>query len=162
MKRVRVTIADSKLIPTIGKGPILRPISITVAQYEMLKKFGFKIVKVDEQLVTKIEEVEKIVVPSEPQDETPVNVPVEDSVSELEETEVVETEEVTIESEVVEDEETVEEEVDLIGTVFSEEDLAEATKDELKEILDARGVKYKYSATLPSLKEAVVESNPQE
>jgi hypothetical protein len=180
-QRVRVTISDSKLIPTIGKGPINRPISITIAQYEMLKRFGFNVSTYSEQ-ISKIEKVSGELTVEETT-ETPVGETVVEEVVETVTPEVVESEEVTesveetVEEEVTESvEETVEEEVtesveetveeEVTESVeegdvsYTEEDLKDANKKELKEVLDGRGVEYKYSATLPELKELVLSSNP--
>lgn len=46
--RVKVVIDDNKRIPFVGKGPIRTPICLTISQYEVLKKLGFKIKKVGE------------------------------------------------------------------------------------------------------------------
>jgi hypothetical protein len=151
-QRVRVTISDSKLIPTIGKGPINKPISITVPQYEMLKKFGFNIAVHSEQ-PTKIEKVTEAVVEATSVVEQPVEVTESEEVVE----ETVEVEEATVEVVEESSEEVVEEDGDVI---YTEEDLKEATKKELKEVLDGRGVEYKYNATVPELKELVISSNP--
>jgi hypothetical protein len=159
-QRVRVTISDSKLIPTIGKGPINKPISITVPQYEMLKKFGFNIVKVEEQL-SKIERAEETKVSEPEQKVDEVVVPPAETPSEPEQ-----SEELTTDEEPEQVVETPEEVVEVSGeseeeVVYTEEDLQEATKKELKEVLDARGVEYKHNDTLPTLKELVLSSNPQ-
>jgi hypothetical protein len=160
-QRVLVTISDSKLIPTIGKGPINKPISITVPQYEMLKKFGFNISKVNEQL-SKIEKIadNSVIEPEKKMEEVvpPVELPTEPEEPTTEE--VPEQVEETPEEEVVE-EEVTEESEESEDTVYTEEDLKEATKKELKEVLDARGVEYKYNDTVPTLKELVLSSNPE-
>jgi len=156
--RVQVTIPDTKYIPTIGKGPINRPISITVDQYNMLVKFGFNIVKVEHPKLDKIEKIESKV------EEKPV-----EEVKEVEVTEPAVEEEVaeTIEEPVQEEESTEEvveettvEEV-VTDEAYTMEDLEEATKDELKEILEKRNKKFPYNANLGKLKELVVESNPK-
>ena len=46
--RVKVVIDDNKRIPFVGKGPIRTPMCLTISQYEVLKKLGFKIKKVGE------------------------------------------------------------------------------------------------------------------
>ena len=149
-QRIRVTITDSKLIPTIGKGPINRPISITVGQYELLTKLGFNVVRYEEEKPQKIQEQPK------PQVEESVEeqeVSVEDPKESQEEETLVEEQE-----EILEEEETEEIDSDVAYTM---EDLEEATKKELKEILDSRGVNYGYNDTLSKLKDAVIESNPE-
>lgn len=148
-QRIRVTITDSKLIPTIGKGPINRPISITVGQYELLTKLGFNVVRYEEEKPQKIQEQPK------PQVEESVEeqeVSVEDPKESQEEETLVE------EQEEISEEETEEIDSDIVYTM---EDLEEATKKELKEILDTRGVNYGYNDTLSKLKDAVIESNPE-
>ena len=149
-QRIRVTITDSKLIPTIGKGPINRPISITVGQYELLTKLGFNVVRYEEEKPQKIQEQPK------PQVEESVEeqeVSVEDPKESQEEETLVEEQE-----EILEEEETEEIDSDVAYTM---EDLEEATKKELKEILDSRGVNYGYNDTLSKLKDAVIKSNPE-
>lgn len=148
-QRIRVTITDSKLIPTIGKGPINRPISITVGQYELLTKLGFNVVRYEEEKPQKIQEQPK------PQ--------VEESVEEKE-VSVEEPKESQEEETLVEEQEEIsEEELEEIDSdiAYTMEDLEEATKKELKEILDSRGVNYGYNDTLSKLKDAVIESNPE-
>ena len=159
-RRVRVTISDSKLIPTIGKGPINRPIAITVGQYEMLKKFGFNI-KIVEESVAKIEKVDEV---QESTEETVVVEPEVESEEEVvEEAPVEEVEESTDEvSDEVAEEEVVEEAPveESTDVAYTEEELEEATKKELKEILDERNVEYKYNATVAELRELALSSNP--
>jgi hypothetical protein len=158
VKRVRVTISDSKLIPTIGKGPIHSPISITEEQYNMLVNLGYKVVKAGDVKVAKIEPVTPV---AEPVEEEPVVevTEVEPEVTQEEEVVVVEEEPVV---EVVEEEEEATEEVEESeeDVAYTMEDLSEATKKELKAILDGREVNYGYNDTLKELKEAVVASNP--
>ncbi|AMS01247.1 hypothetical protein AR9_g163 [Bacillus phage AR9] len=168
-QRIRVTITDSKLIPTIGKGPINRPISITVGQYELLTKLGFNVVRYEEEKPQKIQEQPK------PQVEESVEeqeVSVEDPKESQEEETLVEEQEVSVEDPkesqeeetlVEEQEEISEEELEEIDSdiAYTMEDLEEATKKELKEILDSRGVNYGYNDTLSKLKDAVIESNPE-
>lgn len=148
-QRIRVTITDSKLIPTIGKGPINRPISITVGQYELLTKLGFNVVRYEEEKPQKIQEQPK------PQVEESVE---EKEVSVEEPKESQEEETLVEEQEEISEEETEEIDSDIVYTM---EDLEEATKKELKEILDSRGVNYGYNDTLSKLKDAVIESNPE-
>lgn len=174
IKRVRVVIMDSRWIPTVGKGPINRPISITIDQYNMLVSLGYKISKVD-SIPTKI--------PVQPKEETKVEEPtkVEPVVEEKEEVlepehveqeeEIVEEvevneEESTVEPEVEQEEEVIEEETEATeevdgNVVYTMEDMKEATKKDLKAVLDKRDVKYGYSDTLKELKKAVIDSNPQ-
>lgn len=159
VKRVRVTISDSKLIPTIGKGPIHSPISITEDQYNMLVNLGYKVVKAGDVKVAKIDSVK-------PVEEPVVNEqPVVEVVTE-EESEVTEEEEIVVVEEepvveVVEEEEVTEEvEESDEDVAYTMEDMSEATKKELKAILDKREVTYGYNDTLKELKEAVIASNP--
>lgn len=153
--RVQVTIPDNKYIPTIGKGPINRPISIFKDQYDMLVRFGFNIKLHEQPKLDKIEKVEEK--PVKAVKEAEVTEPVvEEEVAEVIE-EPVQEEETT--EEIVE-ETPVEEEVPADET-YTMEDLAEATKDELKEILEKRNKKFPYNANLGKLKELVVESNPK-
>jgi hypothetical protein len=162
-KRVLVTIPESRFVPTIGKGPINRPISITIEQYNMLVSLGYKIEKAG-QKVEKIEPVavEGVEAPVQAEpvvDESAEEETVEEDVEESTEEDTVEVEEQPEEEaeEVVE--EVEEEEVDA-DVAYTEEDLAEATKKELQEILTKRGVQYAYKDTVPVLKEAVLSSNP--
>jgi hypothetical protein len=154
IKRIRVTISDSKLIPTIGKGPIHSPISITEDQYNMLVNLGYKVVKAGAVKVAKIETA-PVQEPVEPVVE--VTEVIEPEVAQEEEVVVVEEEPVVEEEKVVTEEVAEESDEDVAYTM---EDLAEATKKELKAVLDKRGVAYGYNDTLKELKEAVVASNP--
>jgi len=155
-QRIRVTISDSKLIPTIGKGPINRPISITVRQYEMLKKLGFNVIKYEDK-VTKIDGNIKSEKPQEPVKQ--VQEPVEelDKIKESEQTQETGRDEgSSMEGSESEGAKDGEEDV-----VYTEEDLKEATKKELKDVLEARKIEYKYNDTIANLKTLVISSNPQ-
>jgi exosome complex component RRP41 len=157
IKRIRVTISDSKLIPTIGKGPIHSPISITEDQYNMLVNLGYKVIKAGDVRVAKIESAKPV---EEPVVEQPVVEVTEDETEVAQEEEIVVVEEEPV-VEVVEEEEVTEEvEESEEVTSYTMEDLAEATKKELKAILDEREASYGYNDTLKELKEAVVASNP--
>jgi len=154
--RIRVTIPEARNIPTIGKGPINRPISITIAQYDMLVRFGFKVNKADYPMPAKIEKLED-------------NSKTQEEVANVVETEVVaesDTQsEQTVEESVQETSEEVvieegsEEEISEEDYNYTEEELTDATKADLKEVLDKRGVSYKHNETLPKLKELVIKSN---
>jgi hypothetical protein len=166
VKRIRVTISDSKLIPTIGKGPIHSPISITEDQYNMLVNLGYKVIKAGDVRVAKIESSKPA---EEPAVEQPVVEVAEDETEVTQEEEIVVVEEEPVAEvveeepviEVVEEEEATEEvEESEEATSYTMEDLAEATKKELKAILDERKASYGYNDTLKELKEAVVASNP--
>jgi hypothetical protein len=165
-KRISVTFPESKLIPTIGKGPINRPISITQEQFNMLTSLGYKVVQAGE--VKKVEKIETPAVEAKEPEVTPED-PAEDEIEtpeeEVEEEPEVEVEEdeEALEEEQVEEEPTEEEveETESDDKAYSEKELDDMNKDELKALLDSRGVKYAYKDTVATLTKAALDSNPE-
>ena len=175
LKKLKIIVKSAGQIPFLNaRGPINSPIWVKETVYDRLKRIGIDVKVVDEKTVESIrermeansvEEEEVVVVEptNEEIDEQPVEELVEDEETTSEETEeVVEQEEEVIETpeeeqeepveELVEDEETVE------ITVYTEKEIEEMTNSEKREVLDERGVEYKYNAISDDLEELVLES----
>ena len=181
LKKLKIVVKTAGHIPFINaRGPINTPIWVKEVVYDRLKRIGIEVKVVDEKTVESVrerlekestQEVQEEVVEPEPepveeepiQEEEPVveseeevtEEPVEESTEET--VEEPEVEEITAESveEFPKDEENVEE-VEI--TIYSEEEIEELTNAEKRDVLDKRGVDYKYNAVSDDLEELVLES----
>ena len=167
--KYRVTIPKRGYIPGVGQGPINRPVYISKAIYDSLKKMGFPVVVVSDPISTAKTITSKATaeaVKAEPVVQPEVKQEVVEEVQEIEK--VIENEEVLEEQKPVE--ETAEEPVEeIIEVLVDDKDLsAEAfytesfltSKNICKKILDARKQQYASDASFALLKQLVAESNP--
>ncbi|ALN97904.1 hypothetical protein Bp8pS_225 [Bacillus phage vB_BpuM-BpSp] len=141
MKRIRVTIADKRFIPSIGKGPITSPISITTDQYNLLTQLGYEVVETERVLPKKMQAI-------------PVQEDLEEVVEKTESDHIEKVEEAVSEEDLEEIEDVVEEESEEESeeeTSYTKTDLDKMVKKELIEILDARGIEYKPNDTVAVL-----------
>lgn len=152
-KRIKVTIEDMKWIPSIGKGPVRNPISITHDQYNLLKLLGFNVIPYEEKI-----KVQPIELPKKNKLEIPE---VEEEIVEEVQEESQEVEEEIVGEEIPEMEE-VAEEVQEIEEVIEEVketlDVNSMTKKQLKAELDSRNISYAYNATAEQLKKLLSEN----
>jgi hypothetical protein len=143
-KRYRVTISDQRIIPTLGKGPVRNPVSISENLYNTLMALGFDVKIVGNQAISKIEKVEEPKV--EKVEETPAVETEPEEVQEPageedapEETEVDEVNEEVYEEEVVEEDAPEETEVDEVNEEVSEEEVVveeEVQEEAAEEVTD--------------------------
>lgn len=171
MARVKVTINKKGRIPSLGMGPIRRPILITEELCNRLIKLGYpvKVIKssverktVENAVQTKKEEfVEQnnVVIPKvvgENQQEEQVIVIKETT----ENNEVVEEIPVIDEDEVTEEVEILVNDPDFTPDAYYTEDFL-TSKAICKKILDNRKVQYEDSSNFSVLKRLVKDSNPE-
>jgi len=166
MSRITVTIPQSKFIPTIGKGPINKPIKITKAQYDMLVKIGFnvQVVELKPSKIVKLEEAEGVAPVNsleEPaKDVDPEQVDSEDIDVDPEQ---VDSEDIDVDLEQVDSEEGSLESSDEVEQVDSEDTDVEALinemkVDELKELLEKSDIEFKYNSRSKELKELALKN----
>jgi len=175
LSRVKVTINKKGHIPSLGLGPIRRPILITEELCDQLIKLGYPVKIIKSPTVIKPidvkEEVETPTLSSElkTSEETEILVtegaaevqePAEDEINKEDSESVIET----VEEKVVDTEEEVEEilvdDPDLdAGAFYTEEFLT--SKALCKKILSNRQIQYESSASFNLLKKLVLESNPE-
>ena len=157
--KVRVIINDRRFVPTIGKGPVLKPIYITTKIYNLLKllKYDVSIYKETES-INKFEveehEIEKLSEEKESSETEVEDEDVEEVLEESSETEV-ELEDEEVLEEISEPEEELEE---LEIEEVLEKDINKMTKKELKELLDSKEIKYNYNANVSTLRELLIQN----
>ena len=173
MARVKVTINKKGYIPSLGQGPIRRPILINESLYKQLVALGYPVRVISSPIKPIIKKEE----------ETPVVPPiVDDTIIEEEvtetSTEVVDEESPVVEEEVTEEkvvdetleeettesedatEEVLEDDPDLSAEAFYTEEFL-TSKNLCKKILSNRGIQYDKNASWGLLKQLVLESNPE-
>jgi len=163
LSRVKVTINKRGNIPSLGPGPIRRPILITEELYQHLVALGYPVTVINPPIkpviknapVTKHDdEVTETV--AEVQIEPAVEAVAEAVTEEVVEDTVMEEEEITESEEVVE---IVENDPDLSAGSFYTEDFL-TSKALCKKILASREVQYDSNASWALLKQLVLDSNP--
>lgn len=174
---IKVIIPDKRFIPTLGKGPFLEPIEVSEEKFRFLKFGGYNVKRFNNKVDNAEKEsvVENKKVESEVTEETKVleeevnNTEVESDITEDNVSEDInEFDSVTEETKVLEQEKADEVEESVVeentsDTKEKEMDLEKLSNKELKSILDANSIEYKYNDTksilINKIKENMLDKN---
>jgi len=175
LSRVKVIINKKGYIPSLGQGPIRRPVLITEELCKQLLALGYPVKVIAPQVKPVIKKEEEIspVIPSAEQKNT-ISAEQGKEATQVDETpadkkenateEVVDnsTEEETVEEKEEEEEviEILENDPDLSAGAFYTEDFL-SSKNLCKKILSNREVQYAKDASFALLRELVLNSNPE-
>lgn len=157
---MRVIINDEKYIPGVGQGPVKSPVSISEDLYRRLVVGGYTVIRIktpkpvlveNDSTVNSVLDVKTI-------DKTSEEIPNEEL-----EPEVEDKEEEPLEVAPVVEEENEDDNVEILDdtpeeNVSSDENYEGLTVKDLKEMLDEKGIKYKYSSRRDELVDLLNEN----